>query len=374
MNYYELRIVIDGQFSILALLRALWTYDLGRLAMTIGHLGALLLFCRSGWLPWLQRSLAAVGQMALSNYASHSLICAFVFYGFGLGWYGYLERHQLYYVVFSIWIVQLIISPLLAIATTIRPARTGKRRAGVHRRRLAGGSRLAARANRAGEPSPAVYLGTATVGAVYILTSLVSLNVLAPEVLAASSSPLTAVGRQLLGDAGGILISLGALVSTAGCLNVNMLGTGQIAMAAARDGLFPGVFARLSARHTPAVSYSLAGILASVLLIFSFTESLVGAWTFVSLLATLTGVPAFAMAALASIAYQRRENAVTAGESIPAVATLVTCVWIVASSGIAVALWGLVLLVAGLPVYRLMKIRTETVNRAGGPIPPTALG
>jgi len=112
VNYYELRIVMDGQFSVLAFLRSGWTYDLGRLAMTAGYLGALLLFARAGWLPWLQRSLAAVGQMALSNYLAQSIICAFVFYGFGFGLYGRLARHQLYYVVFAIWVFQLITSPI----------------------------------------------------------------------------------------------------------------------------------------------------------------------------------------------------------------------------------------------------------------------
>jgi uncharacterized protein len=50
--------------------------------------------------------------MALSNYLAHSLICAFVFYGFGFGLYGQLERHQIYYVVFAIWVFQLITSPI----------------------------------------------------------------------------------------------------------------------------------------------------------------------------------------------------------------------------------------------------------------------
>ena len=112
VNLYELQIVLDGEFSVLALLRASWTYDLGRLAMTAGHLGTLLLFCRSGWLPWLQRGLAAVGRMALSSYVSHSVICAFVFYGFGFALYGELERYELYYVVGSIWLFQLIVSPI----------------------------------------------------------------------------------------------------------------------------------------------------------------------------------------------------------------------------------------------------------------------
>jgi uncharacterized protein len=112
VNVYELGIVLDGQFSVLAFMRSSWTYDVGRLAMTMGHLGLLLLFCRSGWLPWLQRSLAAVGRLALSNYVSTSIVCAFVFYGFGLGLYGRLQRYQLYYVVAGIWVFQLIASPI----------------------------------------------------------------------------------------------------------------------------------------------------------------------------------------------------------------------------------------------------------------------
>jgi len=80
--------------------------------MTIGHVGLLLLFCRSGYLSWLRNSLAAVGRMAFTNYISHSIICAVLFSGLGFGLYGKLERHQLYYVVFSIWLFQLIASPI----------------------------------------------------------------------------------------------------------------------------------------------------------------------------------------------------------------------------------------------------------------------
>jgi uncharacterized protein len=78
--------------------------------MTIGHLGALLLFVRSGMLSWLRRSLAAVGQMAVTNYLAQSVICGAIF--IGLGYFNRLERYELYYVVFTIWVVQAIWSPL----------------------------------------------------------------------------------------------------------------------------------------------------------------------------------------------------------------------------------------------------------------------
>jgi uncharacterized protein len=112
VNFFEVRHLVTHGFDVFARLRAEVSYDLGRLAMTTGHVGLLMLFCNSGWLGGLQRRLAAVGQMALSNYVTHSIVAAVLFYGFGFGLYGHLARHQLYYVVFSIWAFQLVISPI----------------------------------------------------------------------------------------------------------------------------------------------------------------------------------------------------------------------------------------------------------------------
>jgi uncharacterized protein len=110
VNVLETRWILDHQFSALSFAQSQISYDLGRLATTIGHLGALLLIVRSGVLAWLQRAFAAVGQMAVTNYLTHSVVCGIFFAG--LGYYGQLERYQLYYVVFAIWAAQLVISPL----------------------------------------------------------------------------------------------------------------------------------------------------------------------------------------------------------------------------------------------------------------------
>jgi uncharacterized protein len=112
VNFFEVRHLLMYQFHTLARVQAEVSYDLGRLAMTTGHVGLLMLFCNAGILGWLQRRLAAVGQMALTNYVTHSIVCMLVFRSFGLGLYGHLSRHQLYYVVFAIWAAQLVISPI----------------------------------------------------------------------------------------------------------------------------------------------------------------------------------------------------------------------------------------------------------------------
>lgn len=54
----------------------------------------------------------SVGQMAFANYITHSIICNFIFLGYGFSMYGKLQRYELYYIVLGIWTFQLIISPI----------------------------------------------------------------------------------------------------------------------------------------------------------------------------------------------------------------------------------------------------------------------
>jgi uncharacterized protein len=110
LNLYEANWIMSNGFSGLAYHQANITYDFARLAQTTGHLGLLGLFLKSGILPWLRQSMAAVGRMALTNYLTHSVVALVLFVFLGL--WGALERHQLYYIVFSVWAAQLVISPI----------------------------------------------------------------------------------------------------------------------------------------------------------------------------------------------------------------------------------------------------------------------
>lgn len=99
-------------FEVMQTVFTFSTYQVARVAMTLGHVALLLLICKSGLFGNLQRALAAVGQTAFSNYILHSLIYGLVFYGYGFNLYGKLERYQLYLVVLGMWIFSLIWSPL----------------------------------------------------------------------------------------------------------------------------------------------------------------------------------------------------------------------------------------------------------------------
>jgi len=112
INYYELQLVLNGKFSFLAFSQSTLTYYWGRLFTAMGHVGLIIIFCKLPILAWLKTSLASVGKMALTNYLMQSVICMIVFTGVGFGLFGRLQRYELYYVVFSIWLFQLIISPI----------------------------------------------------------------------------------------------------------------------------------------------------------------------------------------------------------------------------------------------------------------------
>ena len=111
-NYWETSYIVNHNFEILSFAFTDITHELGRLPTTIGHVGLIMLFIKSGVLPFLQRSLAAVGQMAFTNYITQTIICNTIFLGFGFGMFGKLHRYELYYIVFGIWIFQLITSPI----------------------------------------------------------------------------------------------------------------------------------------------------------------------------------------------------------------------------------------------------------------------
>lgn len=59
---------------------------------------------------FLVKYFAPVGQMALSNYIFQSLVCGTIFYGWGFGFYGSVERAPQLGIVVGVWIAQIILS------------------------------------------------------------------------------------------------------------------------------------------------------------------------------------------------------------------------------------------------------------------------
>lgn len=112
---YQRGVGVAAQVAFLETHTVVWSgliYPAQRILLVLAHSSVLLLLYRAGVWQGLMRRLAAVGQMAFTNYIMHTVFCTLIFFGYGLNYYAELQYYQLYFVVAAIWVVQLIISPI----------------------------------------------------------------------------------------------------------------------------------------------------------------------------------------------------------------------------------------------------------------------
>jgi uncharacterized protein len=84
-----------------------WTYPF-RLLMIIGYAAALILLIREFSGSAFIARVAAAGRVAFTNYLGTSILMTTLFYGYGLGLFGKVDRPQLWLFVLGAWAVMLL--------------------------------------------------------------------------------------------------------------------------------------------------------------------------------------------------------------------------------------------------------------------------
>jgi uncharacterized protein len=79
----------------------------GALGIAFAYICAIMLFAKSDKFQAIKDRLAAIGQMALTNYIAQSFIGVFLFYGVGLGLFSQFDRYEQVAVILGIWLIQL---------------------------------------------------------------------------------------------------------------------------------------------------------------------------------------------------------------------------------------------------------------------------
>lgn len=211
----------------------------------------------------------------------------------------------------------------------------------------------------------AAYAGFLLATAVYILVAGALGLAFPSHVIAGTTSPLALAARGTLGPSGEALVTIGALVSTAGILNGWLLITGRLPFAASRAGIAPRWLGGLHPRFgTPVAGLVVSTLPASILVLLYFNRTLLQAYNVVTLASTATALIAIGTACVAYMVLMRREPerfTDAARRRGPAVATIGLLIAAVMVAGSGWKVLGLTALVMALPLpfYVLRRHRAQ---------------
>jgi APA family basic amino acid/polyamine antiporter len=152
----------------------------------------------------------------------------------------------------------------------------------------------------------ATILGTIATAVVYMLSLTVVFGVLPSSQLAEASAPFSDVANAMFGGTlAGDILAIAVIISGLGALNGWTMICAEMPLAAAKDGLFPPAFARISKNGVPAFGIVASTLLASVAMAVNYLGS--GGATVFTTLVLMTGITAaipYAFSALAQLKWR----------------------------------------------------------------------
>jgi arginine:agmatine antiporter len=148
-------------------------------------------------------------------------------------------------------------------------------------------------------------------------------------------------------------VGIAVIVSSLGALNGWTLMMGQVPMAAAADRVFPSVFGRVSSRGVPAVGLVISASLATALVLVQVTgaSGFAAIYNMIVSLSTMTAVIPYVFCSLAPGLIAGRSGGAKPRITLVEIVAFVFALFTVYGCGPEPVLYGLVLLLLGLPVY-----------------------
>jgi len=205
--------------------------------------------------------------------------------------------------------------------------------------------------------SRATIVGTLLTTFIYIAGTVAVMGLIPPSVLHTSQAPFADAAASIWGEEARYLVAGGAVISTFGALNGWILIQGQMPMAAARDHLFPRIFAKENKNGTPALGIVISSLLISILMSMNFTRNLADTFTFMVLLTTLTVLVPYLFSIVSFVMIASKRQALSGFKLLIAVLAFLYSMWAIIGAGEETVYWGFVLLMAGLPFYAYIQIK-----------------
>ena len=206
----------------------------------------------------------------------------------------------------------------------------------------------------------ATMAGTLISTLIYILSTIVLFGIISAENLINSPAPFAEAGEIIGGKYFGFLISAGAAISAIGALNGWILITSYMPMTMANDRLFPKVFAKKNKKGFPYLSLLLGSILTSFVMTMNYTDGLVDRFEFLILLTTLSTLIPYFFVSVSYILFHVEKRLFKINSFRSVILGLfgsLYSLWAIFGSGIDSIVYGTILLMLGIPIYLILKIK-----------------
>nr|WP_228550582.1 amino acid permease [Endozoicomonas sp. OPT23] len=186
----------------------------------------------------------------------------------------------------------------------------------------------------------ATLLGTLIAGACYLVSTTTIMGVIPNDVLQYSAAPFSDAVSLLLGQWGGTLVGVLAVIACLGSLNGWILMHSQIACAASRNGIMPAVFGRLNRFNSPWLGLLITAVLMSFMILLSVEPTVQEHYRVVTLTAVNIMLVIYLLAGISCWRILRRSHQ-----------GLSTTWGIVILSALAYCFWGLLSSESGIQTY-----------------------
>lgn len=213
----------------------------------------------------------------------------------------------------------------------------------------------------------ATMAGTALVALIYLIVSAVPLLLIQQSDLAISNAPFSLLMERFGAAGSARWLALFIVISGLGALNGWTLLLGELTRTMALNGVLPAVLARDNRHGAPVIALLLIGLLSSLTIAMSCSQSLVAAFTFMTRVVTAANLPIYLACALGLLVLWRRGTAGCNGRSVLLVAGtgLIYVIFAFVGTGGGPFLYALGLVAAGLPLYVFMRWRRRPAAPTG---------
>ncbi len=203
----------------------------------------------------------------------------------------------------------------------------------------------------------AIIIGTACVILVYLLSNIAVLGTVPNNILINSIAPFAESANIVLGGNWNKFIAFTAVIICLSTLNAWILTSGQIALGAAQDKLFPKLFLKKNKQGAPVWGIVLSSLGMVILLFCTIHPNLVNQIELIIDISVTAFLWVYIICIVSYLKIIFISEPVVTINSLIGITALIFCVWVIFGSNWCMLLFSLLITISGVPIYIYMNYK-----------------